>query len=115
MIVLGFPHGSDGKEFTCNAGNLGLISVSGRSPREENGYPLQHSCLENSMDRGAWQGHKELDTTEQLSLSLSLRLFSVRVLKRKTKKQKCVSLMSLWDALGTNPLLGCERIRIGQN
>ena len=55
MIVLGFPHGSDGKEFTCNAGDLGLISVSGRSPREENGYPLQHSCLENSKDRGAWQ------------------------------------------------------------
>ena len=42
------------------------------------------------MDRGAWQGHKELDTTEQLSPSLSLRLFSVRVLKKKTKKQKYV-------------------------
>ena len=90
MIVLGFPRGSDGKEFTCNAGDLGLISGSGRASGEGNGYPLQYSCLENSMDRGAWQGHKELDTTEQLSLSLSLRLFSVKVLKKKTKKQKCV-------------------------
>ena len=90
MIVLGFPGGSDGKESTCNTGDLGLISVSGRCPREGNGYPLQYSCLENSMDRGAWQGHKELDTTEQLSPSLSLRLFSVRVLKKKTKKQKYV-------------------------
>ena len=33
----------------------GLIRVSGRSPGEENGYPLQYSCLENSMDRGAWR------------------------------------------------------------
>ena len=54
MIVLGFPGGSDGKESTCNTGDLGLISVSGRCPREGNGYPLQYSCLENSMDRGAW-------------------------------------------------------------
>ena len=46
--------GSDGKESACNAGDLGLISGSGRCPRERNGYPLQYSCLENSMDRGAW-------------------------------------------------------------
>ena len=45
-----------GKEFACNAGDLGLISGSGRSPGEGNGNPLQYSCLENSTDRGAWQG-----------------------------------------------------------
>ena len=39
----------------CNAGDLGLIPGSGRSPGEENGNPLQYSCLENPMDRGAWQ------------------------------------------------------------
>ena len=50
----GFPGGSDGKEFTCNAGDLGSISGSGRAPGEGNGYPLQCSCLENPMDRGAW-------------------------------------------------------------
>ena len=41
------------KESTCNAGDLGSIPVLGRSPGEENDNPLQYSCLENSMDRGA--------------------------------------------------------------
>ena len=47
------PGGSGGKESTGNA-DLGSIPGSGRSPREGNGNPLQSSCLENSMDRGAW-------------------------------------------------------------
>ena len=46
-------HGSDGKKSACNAKDLGSIPGSGRSPGERNGNPLQHSCLENSMDRGA--------------------------------------------------------------
>jgi len=55
MISLqGFPGGSDSKESACNAGVLGLIPGSGRSPGEGNGNPLQCSCLQNSMDRGAW-------------------------------------------------------------
>ena len=45
----------NGKESACNARDLGLISESGRSPGEENGNPLQYSCLENSMDTGAWR------------------------------------------------------------
>ena len=53
--LVGFPGGSDGKESTCNAGDPGLISRLGRSPGEGNGNPFRHSCLENSMDRGAWQ------------------------------------------------------------
>ena len=44
---LGFPGVSDGKESTCNAGDLGLIPGLGRSPRGEHGNPLQYSCLEN--------------------------------------------------------------------
>ena len=44
-----------GKASTCNAGDLGSIPVSGSSPGEGNGNPLQYSCLENSMERGAWQ------------------------------------------------------------
>ena len=48
------PGGSDSKAFACNARDLGLIPGSGRSPGEENGNPLQYSCLENSIDRGAW-------------------------------------------------------------
>ena len=43
------------KSYACNAGELGLILGSGRSPRERNGNPFQYFCLENSMDRGAWQ------------------------------------------------------------
>ena len=49
-----FPGGSDGKASACNAGDPGSIPGSGRSPGEENGNPLQYSCLENSMDGGAW-------------------------------------------------------------
>ena len=45
---------SDGKEPAYNAGTSGLIPESGRSSGERNGYPLQYSCLENSMDRRAW-------------------------------------------------------------
>ena len=51
---MGFPSSSVGKESTCKAGDLGLIPESGRSTAEENGNPLQYSCLENSMDGGAW-------------------------------------------------------------
>ena len=109
----GFPHGSVGKESTCNAGDLSLISGSGRSTGEGIGYPfqyswaslvaqlvknppamqetwvwflgwedplekgkyypLQYSGLKNSNDYSPW-GHKELDTTEQLSLSLKFKL-----------------------------------------
>ena len=50
----GFPGGSDSKESACNEGDMVSISESGRSPGEGNGYPIQYSCLENSMDRGAW-------------------------------------------------------------
>ena len=52
---MGFPGGSDGKDSPCNAGDPGSIPGSGRFPEEGNGNPLQYSCLENSMDRGAWQ------------------------------------------------------------
>jgi len=51
---VGFPVGSDGKESACNAGDWSLILGSRRSPGEGNGNPLQHSCLENPMDREAW-------------------------------------------------------------
>ena len=54
LLLLGFPGGSDGKEYACQAGDLGSVPGLGRSPGEENGNPLQYSCLENSMDRGAW-------------------------------------------------------------
>ena len=58
---------------------MGSISGSGRPPGERNGNPLQYSCLENSMDRGAWQaivhGVTELDMTERLSTLYLIALF----------------------------------------
>ena len=50
----GFPGGSDGKESTYNAGDLGSIPGFGRSPGGGHDNPLQYSCLEDPMDRGAW-------------------------------------------------------------
>ena len=50
----GLPGGSEVKASACNAGDLGSILGLGRSPGEGNGNPLQYSCLENLMDRGAW-------------------------------------------------------------
>ena len=54
IITKGFLGGSVGKETACNVGDPGSFPGSGRSPGEENGNPLQYSCLENPMDRGAW-------------------------------------------------------------
>ena len=54
-LVMGFPYSLVGKESACNAEDLSLIPGSGRSPAEGNGNLLQYSCLENPMDRGAWQ------------------------------------------------------------
>ena len=55
MFSGGFPCSSIGKESACSVGNPGSIPGLGRSPGERNGNPLQYSCLENPMDRGAWQ------------------------------------------------------------
>ena len=53
-MLWGFSGNSDGKVSACNAGDLRSIPGSGRSSGEENGNPLQYSCLENSMDGGPW-------------------------------------------------------------
>ena len=55
-LFAGFPGGSDSKEYACSVGDLGSVPGLRRSSRERNGYPVQHSCLGNSVDRGAWQG-----------------------------------------------------------
>ena len=54
LVSVGFPGGSDGKESTCNVGDLGSVPGLGRSHGEGNDSPLQYSCLENPMDRGDW-------------------------------------------------------------
>ena len=74
-FVLGFPGGSDGKEFSYSAGDPGSIPGSGRYPGEGHGNPLQYSCLENPMDKrnlvsfSPW-GCKESDMTEGLSIHI---------------------------------------------
>ena len=70
-FLSGFPCGLAGKEYACNAGDLGLIPRLGRSPGEGKGYPLQYSGLENSNGLYSPWSCKELDMTERLSLSLS--------------------------------------------
>ena len=71
ILSWGFPGGTDSKESSCNAGDLGSIPGLGRFPGEGNGNPLQYFCLENPMDRGAWWATVHGDTTEQLSLHRS--------------------------------------------
>ena len=77
---MGFPNGSVAKNQSANTrdtGDTGSVSGMGRSPGGGNGTPLQYSCLENPVDRGAWQatvyGDTESDTTERLSLSVHAR------------------------------------------
>ena len=100
MTILGFSGGSDGTESACNAGELGLIPGSGRPPGEGNGNPLQYSCLENSMDRGAWQAavYSVAKSWAQLSnkhiewnsswVYVILRLFNLMVQEKKWKEMK---------------------------
>ena len=74
---MGFPGGSDSKESICNAGDLGSIPGVGKSPREENSYPLQYSGLENSMD---CIDHVVVDVTEWLSYGAINTLLGVTVI-----------------------------------
>ena len=66
---LGLPRWLNGKESTCNAGDVGLITGSGQFSGEGNDNPLQNSCLENPMDRGPWQAidHEAAKSWTQLS------------------------------------------------
>ena len=68
-MIRDFLSGSDGKASACNVGDPGSIPGSGRSPREGNGNPLQYSCLENPMVRGAWEAifHAVAKSRTQLS------------------------------------------------
>ena len=79
ILRASFPGGSDGKESACNAEKLASIPGWGRAPGEGNGSAFYYSGLENPVDRGGWQATvhgvtKELDRTEQLTLSLSSKI-----------------------------------------
>ena len=72
LLDLGFPGGSDGEDSACNLSDPGSIPGLGRFPGKGNGYPLQCSCLENSMDRGAWQATVPGVATNHTWLTLGL-------------------------------------------
>ena len=87
---LGFPAGSDGKESTCNAGDLVSFPGWGRFPGEGNGNPLHYSCLENSMNRGAWWATVHGVTKSQdwaTKHTLLLLAKGTHVAKSKVKEQ----------------------------
>ena len=69
--ILDFPSDSVVKNLPVNIGDTGLIPELGRSPGEGNSYPLQYSCLENPMDRGAWQATVHGVAKSQTGLQLS--------------------------------------------
>ena len=69
MAKTGFPGGSDSKQSAGYSGDAGLIPESGRFPEEGNGNLLQYFCLENSMDKGAWQATAHRVTKSQTRLS----------------------------------------------
>ena len=82
----GFPTGSEVKASACNAGDLGSIPGLGRSPEEGNGNPLQYSCLENPIDRGAWWATvhgvaKGQTRLSDFTFTLSYSYFSLQQLK----------------------------------
>ena len=105
IIALSFSGGSACKESTCSAGDPGSFSGMGRSPGGEHGTPLQYSCLENSVDRGAWRaavhGVTEADMTEWLSnndvalgmayfwcgLFLMLSFLNIKIFKNECQRQ----------------------------
>ena len=86
-LDMGFPGGSDGKKSVCNVENPGSIPGSGWSHGEWNGHPLQYSCLENSMDRGAWQAVQSMGLQRvRHDWETKLSLFPFHTKQTKTKK-----------------------------
>ena len=100
LLDCDFPGSSDRKESTCNSGDPGLIPESRRSPGEGNGYLLQYSCLENSMDRGAWQAivHPLLITRFYNWFLPSLRLFVFIIIFK-------INLIHNWLLIGSLTVL----------
>ena len=108
---MSFPGGSDDKESACDAGDLGSIPGSGRSPGEGNGCPLQYSCLENPMDRGAWRAAvpgvtknqtqhtqcKTVTNTTLLSVALQAKKESANFLSTTTRSILDTIKIKAWN------------------
>ena len=99
---MGFPGGSDGKESTCNAGDLGSIPGLGISPGEGNGNPLQYSCLGNPMDGGAWwatvHGAAESQTLQSIvTFTFFQAQFQQMNKRHKKTKEPLLPLLKSWE------------------
>ena len=98
-----FPGGSDDKESACSAGDPGLIPGSGRVPWEGNSYPHQCSCLENSMDKGAWRVTVHRVPKSQTWLSNSTFIWASFV-AQLVKNPPAVWETWVWSLGGEDPL-----------
>ena len=111
---MGFPCSSVGKESACNAGDRGSSPGSGRSSGEENGNPLQYSCLGNPMDRGAWWAsvygftHKH-----RLLLLLLFSCFTLSDFLYFPYGLQFVRLLCPWNSLGKSTRVGCHALLQG--
>ena len=126
-ILWGFPGGSDGKESAWNSVDLGLIPGSGRSSGEGNGYQLQYSCLENSMDRGVWRGdihtyfmftlHTVFICALKKILQVNIKLIMLAFPRKRRGKWSCNGRVMVMGMMRTIVLLrlGCwgEHFRSG--
>ena len=111
--TLGFPGGARGKESTCQCRrckNTGFISWLGRSPGKGNGNPLQYSCLENSMERGARQTTVQFSSVQLLShvwLFVTLWSAACQASLSITNSQSLLKLMSIELVMPSNQLILC--------
>ena len=103
------PITTDGKESACNAGDPGSIPGSGRSPGEGSGYPLQHSCLENPADGGAWRA-----AVHKLKRAEYDRVTHAFIITRATSRvtTPCV-IINATDAAATRSVPAGERLAPG--
>ena len=104
-LCQGFPNGSDGKESTCNARDLGSIPGLGRSPGEGNGNPLQYSFLENPMDGRAWQAIIHGVSKSRTRLNDFTFTFHFHALE---KKWQPTPVFLPGEAQGRESLVGCR-------
>ena len=110
---MGFPCSSVGKESACNAGDLGSSPGSGRSG-EENGNPLQYSCLGNPMDRGAWWASVYgLTHKHRLLLLLLFSCFTLSDFLYFPYGLQFVRLLCPWNSLGKSTRVGCHALLQG--
>ena len=112
---LNFPGGSDGKASAYNAGDPGLIPGSGRCPGEGNGNPPQYSCLENSMDGGAWWTTAHGVTKSQARLSDSTFTFHFHALEKEMATHSSVLAWRIPGIEEPSGLLSMGSHRVGHD